>query len=72
MAETVVPPDAEMKWLSAEQSNSSMIIGDVAMLKVFRRIAAGPHPEAEMGRYLTEQGFANAAPLLGCGGARRS
>jgi maltose alpha-D-glucosyltransferase / alpha-amylase len=65
MAETAVPPDAEMKWLSVEQSNSSVIVGDVAMLKLFRRIAAGPHPEAEMGRYLTEQGFANIAPLLG-------
>jgi maltose alpha-D-glucosyltransferase/alpha-amylase len=42
-----------------------MVVGDVAMLKLFRRIAAGPHPEAEMGRYLTEQGFANIAPLLG-------
>ena len=54
-----------MKWLSVEQSNSSMIVGDVAMLKLFRRVSAGPHPEAEMGRYLTEQGFANMAPLLG-------
>ncbi len=35
------------------------------MLKLFRRVLAGPHPEAEMGRYLTEQGYANAAPLLG-------
>jgi maltose alpha-D-glucosyltransferase/alpha-amylase len=65
MAETVVPPDAEMNWLSVEQSNSSVIVGGVAMLKLFRRVAAGPHPEAEMGRYLTEQGFANIPPLLG-------
>jgi maltose alpha-D-glucosyltransferase / alpha-amylase len=65
MADTPIPPDAEMKWLSVEQSNSSMIVGDVAMLKLFRRVSAGPHPEAEMGRYLTEQGFANIAPLLG-------
>ncbi len=65
MAQTTVPLDAEMMWLSVEQSNSSMIIGDVAMLKLFRRITTGPHPEAEMGRYLTEQGFANIAPLLG-------
>src|SRR5262249_53087183 len=57
MAEIVIPPDADMKWLSVEQSNSSMIVGDVAMLKLFRRVSAGPHPEAEMGRYLTEQGF---------------
>ena len=65
MVETTVPAGVEMSWLSVEQSNSSMIIGDVAMLKLFRRIAVGPHPEAEMGRYLTEQGFANIAPLLG-------
>jgi maltose alpha-D-glucosyltransferase / alpha-amylase len=65
MAAIAVPADAEMKWLSVEQSNSSMIVGDVAMLKLFRRVSAGPHPEAEMGRYLTEQGFANIAPLLG-------
>jgi maltose alpha-D-glucosyltransferase / alpha-amylase len=65
MASTTVPPDAEMSWLSVEQSNSSMIIGDVAILKLFRRVASGPHPEGEMGRYLTEQGFANIAPLLG-------
>ena len=65
MAETVIPQDAEMKWLSVEQSNSSVIVGDVTMLKLFRRISAGPHPEAEMGRHLTDQGFANIAPLLG-------
>ena len=60
-----LPADAEINWLSAEQSNSSLIVGDAVMLKIFRRIAGGPHPEAEMGRYLTEQGFANTPPLLG-------
>ena len=56
--------EPELNWLSAEQSNSSMVIGSV-MLKIFRRVTSGPHPEAEMGRYLTEQGFANIPPLLG-------
>jgi maltose alpha-D-glucosyltransferase / alpha-amylase len=65
MQDVTVEPNAEMQWLTAEQSNSSVIVGAVAILKVFRRVVAGPHPEAEMGRYLTEQGFANAAPLLG-------
>ena len=65
MRDVGVPPDAEMHWLSAEQSNSSVIVGDLAIVKLFRRVTAGPHPEAEMGRYLTEQGFAGAAPLLG-------
>ena len=50
---------------AAEQSNSSLTVGDTVMLKIFRRISAGEHPEAEMSRYLTAQGFANAPPLLG-------
>jgi maltose alpha-D-glucosyltransferase/alpha-amylase len=65
MRDIGVPPDVELNWLSAEQSNSSLIVGDIAMLKLFRRIASGQHPEAEMGRYLTEQGFANTPALLG-------
>ncbi|HEX4114197.1 MAG TPA: putative maltokinase, partial [Stellaceae bacterium] len=58
-------PDSEVTWLSAEQSNSSLIVGEKAVLKLFRRVSPGFHPEAEMGRYLTEQGFANGAALLG-------
>ncbi len=57
--------DAEINWLAAEQSNSSLTISDVAMVKIYRRISPGIHPEAEMGRYLTEQGFTHAPPLLG-------
>jgi maltose alpha-D-glucosyltransferase/alpha-amylase len=60
-----LPQNAEINWLSAEQSNSSLIVGSSVMLKIFRRITDGPHPEAEMGRYLTAQGYPNIAPLLG-------
>ncbi len=56
---------AEVNWLAAEQSNSSLTVGDLVMLKIYRRIAPGIHPEAEMSRFLTEQGFANTPPLLG-------
>jgi len=63
--EMTIEPNADINWLSAEQSNSSLIVGGVAMLKIFRRIAGGPHPEAEMSRHLTESGFANIPPLLG-------
>jgi maltose alpha-D-glucosyltransferase / alpha-amylase len=65
MADIVVPDDVEMNWISAEQSNSSVIVGDIAIIKMFRRVTDGPHPEAEMGRHLTEQGFANTPALLG-------
>ncbi len=57
--------NAEVNWLAAEQSNSSLTVGDALMLKIYRRVLPGIHPEAEMGRYLTEQGFANSPPLLG-------
>ena len=51
---------------SAEQSNTSIRIGDGAILKVLRKIEDGSHPELEMGRFLTETaGFAATPPLLG-------
>jgi maltose alpha-D-glucosyltransferase/alpha-amylase len=58
-------PDAEVLWLTAEQSNSSLIVDDAVMLKIFRKVSPGAHPEAEMSRYLTAHGFANAPALLG-------
>jgi len=65
MNEITLPVDAEMNWLGVEQSNSSVIVSDIAMFKLFRRVTDGPHPEAEMGRYLTDQGYANTPALLG-------
>ncbi|MDD2877734.1 MAG: maltose alpha-D-glucosyltransferase [Acidiphilium sp.] len=57
--------DAEIRRFSAEQSNSSMIVGDTAIIKVLRRIEGGIHPETEMTRFLTENGFTNTPALLG-------
>jgi maltose alpha-D-glucosyltransferase/alpha-amylase len=57
--------DLPVRWLSAEQSNSSLIIADVAMIKLIRHIFPGVHPEVEMTRYLTKVGYKNTAPLLG-------
>jgi maltose alpha-D-glucosyltransferase/alpha-amylase len=65
MATLELADDAEIRRLSAEQSNSSLIIGDAAVLKLVRRITAGIHPETEMGRYLTEHGYQNIPALLG-------
>jgi maltose alpha-D-glucosyltransferase / alpha-amylase len=57
--------DAEIRRFSAEQSNSSLVIGDLVVLKILRHVAAGIHPEGEMTRYLTERGFANIPALFG-------
>ena len=58
-------PDAEIRRLSAEQSNSSWIVGDAIVLKLVRRVLAGIHPEGEITRVLTDRGFGNTAPLFG-------
>ena len=59
------PDSAPVFWLTAEQSNSSLIVDDAVMLKIFRRVSSGTHPESEMSRYLTINGFANTPALLG-------
>ncbi|MBB3660123.1 maltose alpha-D-glucosyltransferase/alpha-amylase [Rhizobium sp. BK650] len=57
--------DMPIHWLSAEQSNSSLIVGDAAMIKLIRHVFVGIHPEVEMTRYLTEHGYDHTAPWLG-------
>jgi maltose alpha-D-glucosyltransferase/alpha-amylase len=60
-----MPEHPEIRRFSAEQSNSSLVMGDLVVLKILRHVSPGIHPEGEMTRFLTEQGFANTAALLG-------
>jgi maltose alpha-D-glucosyltransferase/alpha-amylase len=49
-----------------EQTNTSVRLGDRMLLKLYRRLQPGIHPELEIGRYLTEiGGYANTPKLLG-------
>ncbi|HTR08780.1 MAG TPA: maltose alpha-D-glucosyltransferase [Paraburkholderia sp.] len=65
LAELDLGETPEVRWLAAEQSNSSLVIAETLVLKIVRRLMAGVHPEAEMSRYLTKLGYANTAPLYG-------
>ena len=63
--EMVLPDEITIHRLSAEQSNSSLIVDEKIVIKIIRKVLAGRHPEAEMTGYLTARGFANIAPLMG-------
>ena len=56
--------DVEVRRLGADQSNSSVLVGNQVVLKVYRRLVPGIHPEIEFGAYLRDVGYANTPPLL--------
>lgn len=65
LASLALNEESEVRYLSAEQSNSSVVVGGSLVLKLIRRVNPGIHPELEMSAYLTAAGFANISPLLG-------
>jgi maltokinase len=56
---------ADVRPMGAEQSNSSLVLDERIALKAYRRLGAGPNPELEVLRFLTERGFENIAALRG-------
>ncbi|CUJ51818.1 maltose alpha-D-glucosyltransferase [Achromobacter kerstersii] len=65
LAELDLGDDPALQWISGEQSNSSVIVGGQAILKLLRNVRPGVSPEVEMTRYLTRAGYANIPALLG-------
>jgi maltose alpha-D-glucosyltransferase / alpha-amylase len=60
------PAEPIARLVGSEQSNSSILIEDYVVLKLYRSLGAGNQTEIEMGRFLTEIAhFANTPPLLG-------
>ena len=51
--------------IGIDQSNTSIVVGERLVVKLFRRLAAGPHPEIELGAQLTEHGFPAVPALFG-------
>jgi maltose alpha-D-glucosyltransferase/alpha-amylase len=62
-------PAPEIKSISPidrEQSNSSVIVDNQYVVKIFRKVTPGVHPEFEIGRFLADIAhFKNAPALLG-------
>jgi len=60
LAEEDLPPERG----SAEQSNTSIRFGRKLILKLFRKLEAGPNPDCELSSFLSESGF-GAIPRFG-------
>jgi maltokinase len=60
-----LPPGGSSLVVSAEQSNTSLIFGDTAIMKVFRLVAPGLNPDIEIHTALASAGSTHIAKPLG-------
>ncbi|MDX6572625.1 MAG: maltokinase [Gaiellales bacterium] len=62
-----LPPlgSAALRAIGEGHSNTSVVVGEELVLKVYRRLDAGINPELELLRFLTEHGFRHSPHLLG-------
>jgi maltokinase len=58
-------PEAPVRPMGVEQSNSSVVFGEETVLKVFRKLEPGINPELELLHFLTRRDFPSIAPLQG-------
>jgi maltose alpha-D-glucosyltransferase/alpha-amylase len=55
-----------IRAIEAERPDSTSLVDDQYVVRIYRKLEAGPNPEIEMGRFLTDvAGFANTPALLG-------
>jgi trehalose synthase-fused probable maltokinase len=71
LGERLADLDADLEALPiaaipGEQSNTNLRLGDRYLVKLFRRYVAGPNPDYEIGRFLTQRvGFPHVPRLTG-------
>jgi maltose alpha-D-glucosyltransferase/alpha-amylase len=72
--EAVIPEilENDIDWLDRDLSNSLVIAGQQAVIKIFRVPETGTHPEPEMIRHLVANGFPAVPPLLGMAVRRKA
>ena len=56
---------ADVRRIGAEQSNSSLVLGNQMVLKLYRRLQRGIGLELEIGCFLAKVNFSNTPALLG-------
>jgi trehalose synthase-fused probable maltokinase len=63
--QSIASGGGEVRLIAGEQSNSSVVYDERAILKLYRRLQPGENPEVEIGELLTASAFAHAPALLG-------
>ena len=59
------PGAASSRVMTAEQSNTSFVLDEQAIVKMYRRVAVGTNPDLELARLLTAASFDNIPTHLG-------
>ncbi len=64
-AEPAAVPAGAERPLGRDQSNTSVVLGERLVIKCYRLLWPGPHPEVEVACYLTRAGFRPVPPVAG-------
>jgi maltokinase len=59
-----LPAGAAERPIGLDQSNTSYVVDERLVVKVYRRIWPGVHPEVELGRHLTEAAHLDCVPAF--------